>query len=169
MQTDNWKGIGILAVLVVLVAGYLFFVRAPQKSKEAAPQGKKTETSGASVPTPASSGAIVAARSSQSLGGEYLTDGRGMTLYVFGKDKSGESSCYDACAETWTPFLYDGKDLKNFSDDLTKRLNVIKRKDGKSQYAYGLKPLYYYKGDKNSGDVSGHGVETVWSAVLITK
>ena len=136
MQTDNWKGIWVLAVLVVLVAGYLFLVRAPQKEREApASAGQKTETPSARVgapPAPASSGVIVATRSSRELG-DYLTDGSGMTLYIFGGDVSGKSFCYDNCAATWPPFFSGGQGLKSSNDELTKRLKVIKRSDGKEQ------------------------------------
>lgn len=35
--------------------------------------------------------------------GEYLTDGNGMSLYLFLRDASGQSTCYNECAEEWPP------------------------------------------------------------------
>ena len=40
--------------------------------------------------------------------GTVLTNGDGMTLYVFLQDSDGESTCYDTCAETWPPVLVEG-------------------------------------------------------------
>ena len=38
--------------------------------------------------------------------GRVYTDASGMTLYTdFGKDKPGQSSCYDKCAVNWPPFI----------------------------------------------------------------
>ena len=33
--------------------------------------------------------------------GTILTDAEGLTLYMFGADQDGESTCYDDCAATW--------------------------------------------------------------------
>ena len=30
-------------------------------------------------------------------------DGKGKTLYLFGKDKAGKSACYSSCAANWPP------------------------------------------------------------------
>ena len=35
--------------------------------------------------------------------GNILTDEHGLTLYIFKKDKPGESVCMDACAKKWPP------------------------------------------------------------------
>jgi predicted lipoprotein with Yx(FWY)xxD motif len=48
---------------------------------------------------PAASGARVnVAKSSL---GQILVDDKGMTLYMFANDTNGQSSCYDACAQSW--------------------------------------------------------------------
>ena len=36
--------------------------------------------------------------------GDYLIDGRGMTLYTFAKDTAGKSVCEGPCDETWPLF-----------------------------------------------------------------
>jgi len=43
--------------------------------------------------------------------------------------------------------------------------SLAKRKDGKSQWAYDGKPVYFYSGDKKKGDKSGDGVGGVWHVV----
>lgn len=102
--------------------------------------------------------------------GEYLTDVKGMTLYLTADDKNLTSSCTGECVKTWIPFMYDNEKVTNYKDTLSQRMNVVKRPDGTLQYAYGAKPLYYYVGDKNVGDVLGNGLNSgKWSIVLVTK
>jgi predicted lipoprotein with Yx(FWY)xxD motif len=88
--------------------------------------------------------------------GEYLTDGNGRALYIFEEDKPGQSTCYDACAEVWPPFLTTGEpQAENVKDSL---VGVIKRDDGKLQIAYNEMPLYYYVKDEGPGSTQGHDV-----------
>lgn len=87
--------------------------------------------------------------------GSYLTDSKGMTLYVYTLDERLKSKCDIMCQKTWRPFIYDGVNLDLYSDKLSQRLNVLKRDDGSSQYAYGIKPLYYYINDNKPGDING--------------
>ena len=35
--------------------------------------------------------------------GKVLTDGKGMTLYIFDKDDGGKSACNGPCATNWPP------------------------------------------------------------------
>ena len=77
-----------------------------------------------------------------------------MTLYVFDKDADGKSMCNGKCAENWPPLVADGAASGDFS--------VITRDDGKKQYAYKGKPLYYWSKDQKPGDKTGDGVNNVW-------
>ena len=90
--------------------------------------------------------------------GNVLADAKGMTLYTYDKDKSGESACTGKCAEVWPPAKASASDKA--SGDFT----IIKRPDGTMQWAYGGKPLYLYKDDKKAGDVNGDGKGGVWHA-----
>jgi predicted lipoprotein with Yx(FWY)xxD motif len=63
--------------------------------------------------------------------GSYLTDAKGMTLYVFKKDSPGKSACSGDCVKAW-PLYYREKvgvtdTLK--ADDFA----TITREDGKKQ------------------------------------
>lgn len=97
--------------------------------------------------------------------GSYLTDEKGMTLYLFTKDSENKSVCVAAggCLERW-PIFYSEK------ADVAKGLKAadfgtITRDDGKKQTTYKGKPLYYFFKDKASGDTAGQGVGGVWYIV----
>ena len=132
------KGGSVFPLVVVLVVGLAV-----------------TSTSwGKEVPSP------LKTAKSQKLG-TYLVDSKGMTLYVFDKDKeSGKSACYGACAKTWPVFA------PKASDPAAKApLSVITRDDGTKQYAYKGKPLYYYEKDTKSGEATGEGRGKAWWVV----
>jgi predicted lipoprotein with Yx(FWY)xxD motif len=99
--------------------------------------------------------------------GQILVDGEGRTLYLFEKDKSRKSSCYGECAKAWPPYLSTGEPQaeEGAKADL---LSTTKRDDGTEQVVYGKWPLYYYHGDKEPGDTTGHDIEEFgaeWYAV----
>jgi len=87
-----------------------------------------------------------------------LTADNGMTLYVFDKDQGGASSCYGPCAQNWPPYLAAGAASKG------EGWATAKRKDGKAQWTYKDKPLYFFSGDKAKGDAKGDGMGGVWHA-----
>jgi predicted lipoprotein with Yx(FWY)xxD motif len=83
--------------------------------------------------------------------GKTLTDSRGMTLYVFDKDKDGASVCNGPCAANWPP-LPAAADAAATGD-----YSVITRDDGTRQWAYKGRPLYGWKNDQKPGDITGDG------------
>jgi predicted lipoprotein with Yx(FWY)xxD motif len=89
-----------------------------------------------------------------------LTGSGGMTLYTFDRDVAGagKSVCNGPCATNWPP-LMAADDAKGSSD-----FSVITRDDGKKQYAYKGKPLYYWLKDTKPGDKTGDGFNNVWHA-----
>jgi len=90
--------------------------------------------------------------------GTYLVDAKGMTLYLFDKDKEpGKSVCYGGCAKSWPPYAPEAGQPEPVSP-----LTVITRDDGTKQYAYKGRPLYYYVKDSGPGDVKGEGVGKAW-------
>jgi predicted lipoprotein with Yx(FWY)xxD motif len=90
--------------------------------------------------------------------GNYLVDQKGMTLYIFDKDKeAGKSACNGGCANLWAPFAPEAGQAK-----ATEPLSIITRDDGTKQYAYKGKPLYYYDKDSKAGDTRGDAVGKVW-------
>lgn len=95
--------------------------------------------------------------------GNYLTDGKGMTLYYFKKDQKDKNSCTGPCLENWPIYYGDqvtaprGSDAKDFGEFI--------RADGKKQSTFKGWPLYYFKGDKAAGDTNGQGVKDVWYVI----
>jgi predicted lipoprotein with Yx(FWY)xxD motif len=99
--------------------------------------------------------------------GNYLTDGRGHTLYLFQKDKTSKSRCSGDCAAAWPPLITTGK--PKVSGLVRKSLlGTSRRKDGTTQVTYKGHPLYLYVGDSKAGDMNGQGVNAFgarWYAV----
>lgn len=87
-----------------------------------------------------------------------LTGPKGMTLYTFDKDAagSGKSVCNGPCAVNWPPLL--AGDMDQASGDYS----IITRDDGRKQWAFKGKPLYYWTKDSKPGDRTGDGVNKVW-------
>lgn len=87
-----------------------------------------------------------------------LTGTNGMTLYTFDRDMagSGKSVCNGPCATNWPP-LVAADDAKLGGD-----YSIIARDDGKKQFAYKGKPLYFWSKDAKPGDRTGDGFNKVW-------
>lgn len=93
--------------------------------------------------------------------GGKLVGNNGMTLYTFDKDVagSGKSVCNGPCAGNWPPlFAEGGEAVGTASGDWS----VVTRDDGRKQWAYKGKPLYFWIKDQKPGDTSGDGVNGVW-------
>lgn len=85
-----------------------------------------------------------------------LTGSNGMTLYTESTDTNGKSMCNGACAQNWPPLTAaaDAKPVGNFT--------IVTRDDGTLQWADKGKPLYFWKNDKQPGDMTGEGVAGRW-------
>lgn len=92
--------------------------------------------------------------------GIYLVDSDGMTLYLFESDVpgSGQSSCHNACAIVWPPFLTEGSPVAS-GQAMAGKLGTIQREDGTTQVTYNGWPLYYFSPDQNPGDMVGQGAQ----------
>lgn len=88
--------------------------------------------------------------------GKVLATSSGRTLYLFLADKHGKSACYGQCATFWPPLMKKGK-VSAAAGVKANLLGTTKRKNGKRQVTYKGHPLYLYKLDKSSGQVSGQG------------
>ncbi|MCF6524211.1 hypothetical protein [Streptomyces sp. JJ36] len=89
--------------------------------------------------------------------GRILTDEEGRTLYLFAKDTSAESTCYDACAEAWPPLTTDGQPQVTGEGVRKDLLGTTERRGGTQQVTYGGHPLYYFVSDDEPGDATGQG------------
>lgn len=88
--------------------------------------------------------------------GKALVDSKGMTLYTFDKDTAGKSACNAGCDAHWPPF--EAAAGASATGDWT----IIKRDDGKTQWAYKDKPLYAWSKDAKPGDATGDDFKHVW-------
>ena len=111
------------------------------------------------------SSATVAAQSSKL--GRILVDRRGHTLYLFGKDKRGMSSCNGACAVDWPPLIVSGQPRAGVGAKAS-LLGRTRRKDGRWQVTYNHHPLYTFFEDTKKGQTKGEGLNFFggeWEAV----
>lgn len=95
--------------------------------------------------------------------GNYLTDDKGMTLYLFKKDAPGKSVCAGPCVDKWPLFAADSVTVPEGVKGAD--FGTITRDDGKKQTTYKGMPLYYYFKDVKPGDTIGQGVGNVWYVV----
>lgn len=94
--------------------------------------------------------------------GPVLVDPDGFTLYVFDADTDGESSCYDACANSW-PFLSADTAI---GPDLDQSIFAsTTRTDGSEQLTINNMPLYRFANDSAPGDTNGQGLNGLWWVV----
>ena len=87
-----------------------------------------------------------------------LTGAAGTALYTFDKDAagSGKSLCNGPCATNWPPFYAaEGQMASGY-------YSIVTRDDGKKQWAFKGKPLYYWAKDQKPGDKTGDGFNNVW-------
>ena len=115
----------------------------------------------------ASPGAAVQTANAAKLG-SILTDGAGMTLYVFEKDTPGVSNCTGACAQNWPPLTIAAGAPPFAGTGVTGQMGVIQRSDGTYQVTYDGMPLYRFAKDMQPGDTNGQGVAGLWSVVTLT-
>lgn len=81
---------------------------------------------------------------------------------MFALDDERTSTCVDACAGRWPPFLGDPRAETGVDQAL---LGNAERSNGAIQVTYAGHPLYYYSGDDAPGDTRGQGFNDVWHLV----
>jgi predicted lipoprotein with Yx(FWY)xxD motif len=86
--------------------------------------------------------------------GKVLVDTKGLTLYYFEKDQSGESACYGPCAKGWPPLTTEGAPQAG-EGAMASKLGTTERKDGTTQVTYAGWPLYTFVEDKKPGEDNG--------------
>jgi len=99
--------------------------------------------------------------------GAYLIAYNGMTVYTFAKDKTGTTTCYGQCEANWPPYVVGPEDnVQNVKLGVTgDKVGTITRANGSLQVTYNGLPLYFFAGDKASGDTKGENVAKAWFVV----
>ncbi|HET7321833.1 MAG TPA: hypothetical protein VFI96_05000, partial [Longimicrobiaceae bacterium] len=100
----------------------------------AAPTGMPDTTMPAAPPV--EGGATLTVANSPEYG-SYLADGQGRALYLFTSDKAGESSCTDACAQAWPPYVTaQGTPTAGSAEVQASLISTVQRADGSTQVVY---------------------------------
>jgi predicted lipoprotein with Yx(FWY)xxD motif len=110
-------------------------------------QSARTESGSTKRDSPASGGQpgiTIATEDSQY--GTILFDGDHQAIYLFAKESSDRSECYDECAAAWPPVLTAGSP-RSGGDVNASLLGTTPRSDGTTQVTYKGHPLYYYESD----------------------
>lgn len=84
--------------------------------------------------------------------GRILANGRGRALYLFTSDTGPSSTCYDACAIAWPPYIVRSKP-RAVGGAKRGLVGTTRRSDGRLQATYAGHPVYYYVGDSAPGEV----------------
>ena len=155
-----------VVVIVIVIAGIGYALYATRgtttqtttttHSTSSTTSSPSTTSTTSTSTSPSSQPYSVMIGSSPSLG-NYLENGTGFTLYMFGKDipGNGTSSCTGACAAVWKPF-YDSS-LYLPSSLSSSNFTTITRSDGSKQTSYNGWPLYYFSSDSSAGSMIGEG------------
>jgi predicted lipoprotein with Yx(FWY)xxD motif len=90
--------------------------------------------------------------------GSILSDGQGLTVYLFEKDLSTTSTCSGACASAWPPVTTSASQPMVSGNANQALLGTTMRPDGTTQLTYAGHPLYRFVGDHKPGDTTGQGL-----------
>lgn len=92
--------------------------------------------------------------------GSYLTDETGRAVYLFTKDSTDQSRCYDDCVVIWPPFLAVHGATPTAADSAVeqKLIGSTTRREGTTQVTYNGHPLYYYFRDSTIWTTRGQDI-----------
>jgi predicted lipoprotein with Yx(FWY)xxD motif len=92
--------------------------------------------------------------------GKYLFRvGESKSVYVYDRDKSGQSSCSGECSRKWPPVIAS-KGSRPVSE-----WTLVRRDDKSMQWRYRNRPIYTFADDR-AGETLGDGVDGVWHVVV---
>ena len=95
--------------------------------------------------------------------GTFLVGADGLTTYYFAADATpGVSVCEGDCLVAWPPVTVPPGNTVAAGEGVTGVLGLITGTDGSTQVTYDGRPLYYWQGDAEAGQTTGHGVNDIW-------
>lgn len=95
--------------------------------------------------------------------GTFLTGRDGMTTYSFAADAApGVSVCEGDCLAAWPPVTVPPGNTVAAGEGVPGVLGLTIATDGSTQVTYDGRPLYYWQGDTEAGQTTGHGVNDIW-------
>ncbi len=113
-------------------------------------------------PVPSPTPAVVILTVHHGSVGTYVTDSRGMSLYIRTTDSANKSTCDTSCLTSWPPLLLQPGQTVQAGTGVTGKVGSFKRPDGSTQVTLSGMPLYYFSGDTAAGQTNGQGVKGVW-------
>lgn len=158
-----------IVVIIILGVGAILI---SHKSNQYATSSTTTNTSAdttttssttdTSVPaqTTTPQGTVVLNTSTNTKIGSFLVGKNSMTLYTYGKDSAGVSTCTGTCATNWPPYTVTTVVGLLAEPGVNGTIGTITRADGSTQLTYNGYPLYYWHGDVKAGDTTGDGVNS---------
>jgi predicted lipoprotein with Yx(FWY)xxD motif len=160
----RWILAAPLAAAVLAVAACSSSTASPSAAPSATSAAPAASAAPSSTGTSAGAATIQTAHTSL---GTVLTDGKGITVYLFEADTTTKPTCYGACATAWPAVLTTGAPAAGPGANAS-LLGTVQRTDGKTQVTYAGHPLYYFSASTKAGDVGGQGVNGFgahWDAV----
>lgn len=95
--------------------------------------------------------------------GDILVEIKGRGVYTYDGDKvANQSDCFAQCRLLWPPVYADDEAKPKGSFTI-----LVRKDDGKRQWAFKGKPLYRWVSDVKRGDAGGDGVAGVWRLVKV--
>ena len=152
---------GLILVVVLVACGPNSTTTSGNQSSNSS-GGCGRYCTGASTPTPASSGSAVTIKTAtMTVKGKSLTvlvNSQGMTLYYRTSDTTS-SVCSGGCASAWPPVI--STSTPSAVTSLPGTLSLLTDANG-SQVTYKGHPLYTYSGDTAPGQANGEGIGGIW-------
>jgi predicted lipoprotein with Yx(FWY)xxD motif len=134
----------LIITLTVLVAGVVALTIAVSGGSASKPKL-----------TPLNAGGAVSVKRTSL--GVTLVDANGRTLYLFRGDKPNRSTLSRAGFAVWPAFTSAGKPQARGGVSAAQIATI--KSNGRRQVTYFGHPLYYYVGDKSSGETNGQGLK----------
>ena len=134
----------LIITLAVLVAGVVALTIAVSGGSASKPK-----------PTPLNAGSAVGVKHTSL--GSTLVDANGRALYLFRADKPNRSTLSRAGFAVWPTFGSSATPRATAGVSAAHIATI--RSDGRRQVTYYGHPLYYYVGDKSSGETNGQGLK----------
>lgn len=158
IESSSLRLLGLSAATAVLVAACGGAAATPTAVTPtlapATPAAPATPVAPASV---AASGPLTIATGTTSVG-TVLTGKDGLTLYIWKKDTTPNSSgCTGGCATAWPPVTVGAGETPVAGAGVTGTLATFTRSDGSAQVSYNGAALYYFASDTKAGDATGQG------------
>jgi predicted lipoprotein with Yx(FWY)xxD motif len=95
--------------------------------------------------------------------GDILVEIKGRGVYTYDGDKvPNQSDCEAQCRLLWPPIYAEDEAKPKGSFTI-----LVRKDDGKRQWAFKGKPLYRWVSDVKRGDAGGDGVAGVWRLVKV--